>query len=264
MGTITDDQGNPLPNVTVSLYRRNFVIGRDPSDAETVTNENGQWETTVSIDLDRNYTIYISRTGFMDLELRAAVSYIGPDTVDTGTISLPPIHFDDVYRIVLTWGPSPSDLDAHLTGPGGDNSRFHVYWNNRTAASVEGDTIAHLINDKRGGFGPETIALRKLLPGTYRFSVHNYNANQVSGDTLLAVASNATVRVFSENGLQKEFKISGEHAPDQKVGNTWRVFEINGETGEITFVNELFDGVRFDDSTIFRIETKPERRVPSW
>ncbi len=258
-GRVTDDLGNPLPNVTVTIYEQNRVIGADDYVLSLLTDSEGEWLDTVTTASSQTYTIVYSRTGLIDLIQTQFVTTGEPDEIDLGIVSLPPSDIEDEYRIVLTWGSVPPDLDAHLTGPKGDGTRFHVYWNNRIAKSVDGDTLADMISDKWRGFGPETITIKTLIPGAYRFSVHNYSRNEAENDTTLVSLSNAVVRVFSASGLEREFSISGDESPADSVGNAWHVFEIDGETREFTVLNQMTDGVAFDDHGVFRIEKKPER-----
>jgi hypothetical protein len=70
-------------------------------------------------------------------------------------------------RFVLEWDRKPSDLDAHLVGPG-----FHVSY--RNMRSAPGD--ATLDRDARQGYGPETLTLLNIRnDATYTFSVENYS-----------------------------------------------------------------------------------------
>ncbi len=260
-GKVTDDAGNPLKNVTVSIYDSRADFGSGNYITSPVTNAEGEWSDTITIDQSTNLRLVYSHTGYLDLIATAFLSIGPPDTLNIGTASIPPTDMDDEFRVVLTWGSSPSDLDAHLTGPKGNDERFHVYWNNKIGQSVDGDIVARLISDRRGGYGPESIAIKQLLPGTYRFSVHNYSANEVEGDSSLVVRSNAKVRVFSDDGVAYEFDIAGEDGPDEKIGNTWRVFEINGETGTITYVNQIFDGIGFREDDMFRFDELKHDRL---
>ena len=257
-GRVTDDQGEPLPNVTVTIYEENASPGGSNYSASIVTDNEGEWNETLFTTVSQTYSIYYSRSGMFDVIQSRFVSLGIVDTIDAGTIAIPSHDIDDVYRIVLTWGNQPPDLDAHLTGPKGDGSRFHVYWGNRLAESVENEPLAQLISDRRNGFGPETIGIKTLIPGTYRFSVHNYSRDGVADDETLVALSNAVVRVFTPGGLEREFSIADEDAPVDSVGNTWNVFEIDGETGEIEFINEMRDGVEFDEDEYFKLDEKPE------
>lgn len=258
-GTVVDDEGNPLQNIAVTIYSQSVAIGGDNYVERAQTDSVGEWEGMVSITSPQIFTIVYSKTGLLDLIQSIPVSLLSPDTVQIDPVAIPPADMEDTLRVVLTWGSVPPDLDAHLTGPKGDGNRFHVYWENKVAYSAEGQQIARLISDRRNGFGPETIAIKNLIPGSdnYRFSVHNYSRNDVEGDTTLVGLSNARVRIFSRNGLEHEFAISGDDGPPTTVGNTWRVFEIDGETGEIIEINEMFDGIKFDDNEVFKLANKP-------
>jgi uncharacterized protein YfaP (DUF2135 family) len=63
-------------------------------------------------------------------------------------------------RIVLTWGPTPRDLDSHLDTPSG----CHLYYGHRQCPNGE----ASLDTDVTDSFGPETINIASLKPGLYR------------------------------------------------------------------------------------------------
>jgi adhesin/invasin len=262
-GTVIDDMGNPLPNVTVTVYEEGRPIGGDNYTFSLVTDNRGEWMDTLSTLSSQTITIVYSRSGLIDLIQSKFVTIGLQEAIDFGSIAIPSLEFEDSYRIVLTWRNIPPDLDAHLTGPKGDGNRFHLYWDNKAGKSADGEEIAKLVSDKRNGFGPETVAIKKLLPGIYRYSVHNYSRNEAPNDTTLATMSNAIVRVFGADGLKYEFSIADEENPVQKEGNTWRVFEIDVAegTGVATFrlLNQMFDGIAFDDDNVFRIATKPER-----
>lgn len=69
----------------------------------------------------------------------------------------------------LTWGESPRDLDSHLFAPDGS----HVDFGNK--GSLLSAPYANLDVDDTSSFGPEVITLRRMMVGTYRYSVHNYS-----------------------------------------------------------------------------------------
>jgi len=132
------------------------------------------------------------------------------------------------YRIVLTWGRYPLDLDAHLRGPEPGKPDFHIYWNRR--APVRG--FQFLDRDDRESFGPETITIRDIQPGLYTFSVHNYSDRQAtSGDALSR--GNAEVKVYNGDKLLKTYRL-----PTGIEGNYWRVFNLDGRTGQLTDLNQ--------------------------
>ncbi|MEI6388586.1 MAG: hypothetical protein WCQ50_18375 [Spirochaetota bacterium] len=70
-------------------------------------------------------------------------------------------------RIILEWDRTPSDLDAHLLGPG-----FHVSY--RDAKAMAGK--ARLDRDATSGYGPETITITGIIPDAeYTYYVQNYS-----------------------------------------------------------------------------------------
>src|SRR5690606_34592980 len=96
-------------------------------------------------------------------------------------------------RVVLTWGLTPPDLDLHLYGPLPDGKRFHVYHGNDSETNVTLDV------DNRSGNGPETVTIKKVVPGRYECKVHAYSdpkdAKSKSAARALA-GSSAEVRVY--------------------------------------------------------------------
>ena len=129
-------------------------------------------------------------------------------------------------RIKLTWGATPSDLDAHLTGPAPDGTRFHLYWihaPNHGGVSPWPEYI-NLDLDDMSSDGPETITIAQQIPGVYRFSVHDYTNSLSSSSTALS-NSGAQVRVEKGENLIETF-----YVPSNQEGTLWTVFEIDGVT----------------------------------
>ncbi len=134
------------------------------------------------------------------------------------------------YRIVLTWGSTPRDLDAHLTGPDGSD-RFHIFWNSK-AFNYNGKVLAQLDVDNRTGYGPETttINLDVLSNCTFSYYVHDYLNRTDESNTLLG-QSGATVVVYRGDKQVKTYNVP------KKVGTLWHVLDI--VNGNIRKVNEI-------------------------
>lgn len=131
--------------------------------------------------------------------------------------------------VVLTWGEQPWDLDAHLTGPtASPATRFHVWYGNR--GLLTGPPFAALDVDDVSSFGPETITIRSVLGGTYRYSVHDYTDRALQPSNALA-NSGAKVEVYRGANLVATFDVP--NVP----GTLWTVFEMNGPI--ITPVNSM-------------------------
>lgn len=130
------------------------------------------------------------------------------------------------FKIVLSWGSSPRDLDSHICGKSSKND-FHVFYSNKSF-SENGKIIAHLDTDDTSSYGPETIT---LYPKNYNCLYYVYN---YSGEGSIAKSS-AVVKVYSGDKLLAEF------TPPQSnsTARYWTVCRLIN--GEIYIINELSD-----------------------
>ena len=164
---------------------------------------------------------------------------ITEETDGTIPVTQPPAAGE--IRIVLSWGDEPSDLDAHLTGPGGPledingDPLHHVYYSNRTYVA-DGDTLAVLDRDDTSSFGPETMTFRPVADGVYRYTVHNYSFRQSTEGGQSLFDSPTRVEVYDATGLRQTYQAP---APtDQNMGviaNAWRVIEITKNGTQLSF-----------------------------
>ncbi|MEP7274360.1 MAG: carboxypeptidase regulatory-like domain-containing protein, partial [Acidobacteriota bacterium] len=176
-------------------------------------------------------TLNATATGFIAAQV--------PATVTTGqtltqNISLSPALPPGEIRITLNWSRNsaghPRDLDAHLTGPNPNGSCFHVFYNG--TGDLNAAPFAKLEVDNRDvptEPPTETIRISKLSPGIYRFYVYDFIEEDADGLS----RSRATVQVFGSSGQLGSFTVP------IGAGRYWTVFEINGQTGAITTVNQL-------------------------
>ncbi|HAK93573.1 MAG TPA: hypothetical protein DCM87_00825 [Planctomycetes bacterium] len=144
-------------------------------------------------------------------------------TIDNQDATITPILSPGETRIVLTWGEVPADLDAHLTGPVPDGSRFWIYYYylyhpNPWAAYVLLD------HDDTTSYGPETITILEQIDGVYRFCVHDFTNGGSTTSTALS-NSGALVRVYRDTGLAAMFAV-----PPNRAGTLWAVFDMSGDT----------------------------------
>ncbi|HEY7062472.1 MAG TPA: carboxypeptidase regulatory-like domain-containing protein [Chloroflexota bacterium] len=195
-------------------------------------------------------------TGLPLGRVELVASYPGYIT-DTGRVIIPaadqPGQLDFVLsqvlapgevRIVLAWGASPRDLDSHLFLPvaaqpnqaigaqgAAAGSGAHVFYAARGNANQP--PYAGLDVDNTTGFGPETITIRRLFPGTYTYAVNNF-----SGEAPLGI-SGARVTVLAGDHVVQRFNVpTTAGQPDR----WWTVFTLDGATGTLTPVNGISTG----------------------
>jgi hypothetical protein len=154
-------------------------------------------------------------------------------------------------RFILTWKNRPADLDSYLFTPSINGSAPTFITNNRPGA-IFVPPFAYLDRDARNGFGPETITIRQLFPGTYTYSVFNNSPgsftdpNNRDGELY---GSGAVVQIYNDKGLVQSIT-----APEQKstTGNAqwWNVCTLDGNTGNITIINKITNQSTFSTITV--------------
>ncbi len=238
-GTVIDAlKGTAVENATVKLrtgwnnksgaYAKNIA----GLDCCATTDVNGEFFVLSNLG---TYTIEISREGYITEYYNVVAGDAGGlSALTQTTMVLTPVLPDNEYRMVLTWGKEPIDLDSHLTYSIGNTRKFHVYFNMRSA-SVNDIQVAKLDLDQTNGYGPETITMtvnEELLEnGVFRYCVHDYVARNDSTARGLSI-SNAQVRVYKGNNCVETYNV-----PSNKSGSIWHVFTLdkNGMTssGEV-------------------------------
>ena len=137
-----------------------------------------------------------------------------PSSTDiTLTSCLDLAELANATSIKLTWGVNPSDLDSHLFTPDGS----HIYYYNKGALVT--DPYSNLDVDDVTSYGPEVITIKKLMVGTYTYSIYNYSGTSTPGIT----GSPAHVEL-TRNGALQAFSPSAGEVP----GTTrwWNVFTL--------------------------------------
>lgn len=241
-GTIVDSQqGQPIADALVT-------ISRGDASRDDRTDETGTF--TIDGIATGSYTFTVTAEGLLNFVIEDFEVGEGMNTVPQIAVAeAPPAG---AFRIVLSWGDSPRDLDSHLTGPDGNDGRFHVYYANR-----EFGDVADLDRDDVTSFGPETITVTPETDGMYRYSVFNFTNQGEDGSQGIAGeienSEPALVQVYNDQGLVREYR-----APDATPGNTWRIFEmmVDGDNVSINDVNEYVDASGSGDIEVFRMPAK--------
>jgi hypothetical protein len=213
VGNALNDEG--LEGVEVVLVDQTKQIQK----SKTV--KNGLFHFEVGLG---KYDLYFNKEGF--IKTTASVRMHADEMPRELLISMSPEV--EEYRVVLTWGLKPKDLDAHLSGPKPNGENFHIWYRHRI--KIGGRDF--LDRDDTSSYGPETITIYKPAKGTYKYSVHDYSNRNRSNSARLSL-SNALVQIYGNNKLLAIFEI-----PAQQRGNCWHVFEIN-EAQEIIPINKL-------------------------
>lgn len=215
-GTITNSITEAaVPNVTLK-FRKNWNNQTGTVVYTTSTNDNGYYEVSSSELSVGFYTMEMIKSGYITGYKNI---FISPIDVSAQNAVLSPVTSDGTYRIVLTWGENPSDLDSHVQGALSDGSSFHVYYSHKS--QYDGDTeICNLDVDDTTGYGPETITLIPNTDAPYYYYIYRY-----SGSGSIST-SGAQIKVYSGDTL-----IATYNAPtDQGTSDYWNVFAIvNGE-----------------------------------
>ena len=151
------------------------------------------------------------------------------------------------YRIVLSWGKKPKDLDAHLLfGEWETKARrflclsdteysiHHVFYGNKIYSEKRGwKKFKYVVMDRddKRKEGPETITINEVIPGMrYYYSVRDHTNDGKEKSDALTSKSNARVYIYP--GKSDE-PVRVYEVPKNDPGNLWRVFYIN-ENGEVT------------------------------
>ncbi len=196
--------GQPVPNAAVE------ISGGEERFPSFATDAMGYAAFPVEIGV---YNMNISRPGYIRTSFPVEMNF--DENPHEYVIALAPEARE--YRIVLTWGSRPADLDAHLLGPTPEGSSFHLWYRNRVL--IGGKDF--LDRDNTTGYGPETITIYSPAIGEYLYCVHDYSNRRNSSSKALS-RSDATVQVYAENRLLKTFKVPKDHP-----GNLWQVFKID-------------------------------------
>ncbi|MDE6017118.1 MAG: S8 family serine peptidase [Acetatifactor sp.] len=236
-GTVIDAlNGDTIENATVRLRTGwdntsgSYVIGKTGTECSAKTDSSGKFAISAS---RGQYTAEITKAGYITGYFN--VIALGNEAVSETTMVLTPELPEDEYRIVLTWGKTPRDLDSHLTYYVDNAKKFQVYYANRSG-TYAGEKVAVLDLDDGNGYGPETVTLTlkadTLEKGVFKYSVHNYSGKDDTASKDLSL-SGAVVRVYTGNKMPETFYI-----PKNNTGTVWHVFDI--DKNGIIPVNEFY------------------------
>lgn len=170
-----------------------------------------------------NYSLTTSINGFIS-DTRLVTVTVGNTT--TVVVSLSPVLSSSEYRVVLSWGSAPTDLDLYAFVPTGTGC-YKVYYGDMGSETASPYTFLDV--DDVSSYGPETITIKQQINGTYQFWVDNFS------ETPDITTSAAEVRLYNGANLVRTFSI-----PLMPTGNLgWHVFDLVPTTGQLIEVNSL-------------------------
>ena len=211
-GKITDAlNGNGLEGVQLDIRRNWNNANNGDVVLTTTTDAEGNYKAELPIG---NYSILASKEGYVSSTVNIIVL---PGETGDQNGSITPVLSGSDYRIVLTWGKDPEDIDAHVSGNLSNGKSFHVYYNNKSAYDGS-EEICNLDVDDRVSYGPETITLHAKNTEPYYYYVNHY-------DGLGTVASSsAKVEVYQGENLIATYNVP----TNQECGKywNWNVFAI--------------------------------------
>ncbi len=212
-GVVTDARtSNPIFGAAVS------VVG--PASSQTTTNEGGAFALP-NLPFG-TYQLTVQISGYVTTD--RTVNHQAGVTLENVTLS--ETLQAGQYRVVLTWGDHPRDLDAHMWTTIND-SLYEVYYGS------EGDSIAPpnmlLDIDQTLGNGPETITIYDLVSDCV-FAVKNFTPEDG-----LITESRALVEVYAADSDEA---IAVYQIPTTGTGTWWYVFDLSVQ-GQLTTRNTI-------------------------
>ena len=217
-GTVTNAlNGTSISDVTVII--NNLEAITDDNGMYTIYTEliNGDYQVNTS---SESFCPYL---GFFEIPANYELANY------TYNFSLSPIPEAGQIRMVLNWGELPSDLDSHLKTPEIEGQEHHIYFANR--GSSDSAPYATLDWDVVSGYGPETMTINQSFSGNYIYYIYQYSSLGSLNE------SEGTIQIYNSPDCQGETI----YAPTEGSGRYWYVCDIDGETGEITVINQLQD-----------------------
>ncbi len=217
--------GHGVEGLTINLRAGLNNLTGDPS-VSISTMDMGGYE--IGDLLAGQYTAEIPSANIDDVQYTSAsftVTCVGGELSPNQNGTVTPVMSDGEYRIILTWGEMPSDLDSHLTGMTTSGELMHLYYPMSGYSSHWPEDV-NLDLDDITRYGPETTTVYRLNAGQpYVFYVHDYSNKYYDDSTKLA-ESDAKVEVYKGSTLLNTY-----YVPQGVIGTLWTVFEIDPGDG---------------------------------
>ena len=247
-GTITNAlTGAGVEGITLDV-RKDWNNDRVGEILTTITTDaSGRYSVSLPIG---NYTLCASKDGFVSTMINIVVQ---PNMSTNKNASMTPTVSGDNFRIVLTWGENPRDLDSHVVGTLTNGNSFHVYYSHKSQydGSVE---VCNLDHDDTTSYGPETITLNCTNDKPYYYYIYRY-----AGSGTVA-SSGAQINVYQGETLVKTFNVP----TDLGNGDYWNVFAI--VDGQMVIRNTMTSRAEttYANATTFSIRAPKQNAHPAY
>ena len=192
--------GSTLPGVSVAC-----------GNQRVTTDQNGDFSIAAD---EGSYTLCFEMNGFIAENKEVTIRKDNRITCDA---ALSPEMQSDQYRVVLTWGIRPTDLDSHLIW-----SKDHIYFSHK----ISSESDAQLDLDDTHSYGPETTTFTMLPGETYKFFVHNFS------DEASMANCGAQVAIYCGTN-----HLATRTVPASGNGRYWEVFTLRD--GDITYGEQI-------------------------
>jgi hypothetical protein len=170
----------------------------------------------VSIASGVGYTVSV-QTQPLGLICRVVTGGSGVITTNITNVS---VACSPLPTFTLSWGPYPLDLDTYVTLPTGAMVSYHD-----KGTLTQSPYVMLSGGDITNGYGPETIAISKLMVGTYRYAVRNYSGStdgSITQSPALVRLAGVGANVSFSPPVNEPFPIL-EGSP---INTVWSVFNM--------------------------------------
>jgi hypothetical protein len=172
-----------------------------------------------------DYAVDVIRQGYVTSQRSQVKVAVG--RVENENVALTPPVAEGQFRITMSWtGEAPDavrDVDSYLQVP--DSSQLISF-------HTKGQVVSgsHLDRDDTDWVGPETVTIRSIQSGTYRYYVNNYNFRnneRALGNSMVSI------QVYKGSQLVKTYRVP------PGIGKTFEVFQLrNGEIYDVLSYND--------------------------
>lgn len=172
------------------------------------------------------YTVKLSKDKYVDSYFNI-VSDGGKTIEDVNASISMYMELGSSYRVVLSWGDEPSDLDSHLVCKA-ENYSYHVSFEGKRGYDNKDTEVATLDVDDTDYYGPETTTFTVETGAQYEYYIDWF------AGTGTWAGSNAKIEVYNGSMLAYVYNVPMNNGSS----GDWHIFTINN--GIYRSINEIY------------------------